>query len=1006
MARSIPKVREGSLQQHIVEDISTDTISIGTAEWYTWLEQHCSFTFETPRTTFTARKELRPGGWYWYAYRRRQGKLHSAYLGKSAELTHQRLNIVAEALGRAGEPLEGEADRLQRVSGDQALQVHHAPIIAFPMPSTGAELLREPVPKHTLPVQLTPLIGREPDAASAVALLRRPEVRLLTMIGTAGIGKTRLALQVATDLLHDFMDGISFVALAPIRDPDLVLPTIAQVLGLKENGGKPVADRLKAYLHGKHFLLVLDNFEHVITAAPPLIELLSAAPKLKLLVTSREVLHLRAERQFSVPPLALPNLKGLPEVDSLAGYAAVALFLERAQAIRPDFQLTAANAHAIAEICVRLDGLPLAIELAAARIKHLSPQALLARLDKRLQVLVGGARDLPERQQTLRATIEWSYNLLNAAEQRLFRQLSVFTGGCTIGAIEAINTALGDEAEEVLDGVASLMDKSLLQQSKQEDEEPRLVMLETIREYGLEALEVSGEMEATRQAHALYYLQLSEQAEPDLRGPQQAELLERLEREHDNLRASMQWSLESGKAGHSMETALRLGGTLTLLRLWMVRGPLSEGRSFLKRALASSEGTTVSVRAKALEVSANLASLQDDNDRAKALFEGSLALYRELEDKRGMAASLFWLGRIASRRNDLARAHVLISEALTLQREVGDKEGTAWSLFGLAALASVQGEYANARALYEEGVSMHRQLGNKHGVAWSLFRMAEVIFVSQGDPAKVHALLEEGLAFFRELGDKDGYASSFQVLGRLALIQGDAAVARSSLEESARIYRELGHRQDTAESLSLLARVEALLGDHTRAHTLSEESLALAREVGEGSTIAFTMEGLAGVLLAQENPRWAARLLSAAESLRMANGTPLPPVELADYERLVATARTQLGQATFANAWAQGRIMTVEQALASPGPLAVPEEVASLAQPTSTKTLPTYPAGLTAREVEVLRLVASGLTDAQVAVQLVISPRTVNTHLTSIYNKLDVDSRTAAARFAMEYRLI
>jgi predicted ATPase/DNA-binding CsgD family transcriptional regulator/tRNA A-37 threonylcarbamoyl transferase component Bud32 len=858
--------------------------------------------------------------------------------------------------------------------------------------------------KHHLPAYLTPLLGRGQEIGATCDLLRREEVRLLALTGPGGIGKTRLAVQLATELLADFVDGAYFVSLAPLSDFELVIPAIAQTLEVKESGALPLMDILKAFLKDKYLLLVIDNFEQLLPASPQLADLLTSCPHLKLLVTSRAALHLQGEHEFLVPPLAVPDLTHLPEQEVLSQYAAVALFLQHAQAVKPAFNLTIINARPIAEICARLDGLPLAIELAAARIKLLPPLALLARLSQRLAVLTSGAKDAPVRQQTLRNTIAWSYDLLDATEQRLFRRLSVFVGGCTLEAVEAVCTAPGDRsrARAVLDGVSSLIDKSLLQpieQAEEKGEEPRFVVLETIREYGLEALEVSGEMEAIRQAHALYYLRLAEQGEPELRGPQQAVWLERLEWEHDNLRAAMQWSLERGEAGHSMETALRLGGTLALLRLWLVRGPLSEGRSFLERALARSEGAAVTVRAKALEAAANLASFQDDTDRAKALFEGSLALYRELEDKRGMAASLFWLGEIASRKNDLTRAHVLISEGLTLQREVGDKEGTAWSLFGLAALASVQGEYANAHALYEEGLSIHRQLGNKHGVEWSLFRLAEVIFVSQGDQTKVHALLEEGLAFFRELGDKDGFASSCQLRGRLALSQGDAAAARSSLEESARIYRELGHRLNTAESLSLLARVEARLGAHARAHAHSEESLALAREVGKGSTIAFTMEGLAGVVLAQGDPSWAARLLSAAESLRMANGTPLPPVERADYERLVATARTLLGQATFATAWAEGRTMTLEQALASSGPVAVPDEVASPAQPI-------YPAGLTAREVEVLRLVAQGLTDAQVAEQLIISPRTVNWHLTSIYSKIGVSSRSAATRYAIEQKLL
>ena len=875
-------------------------------------------------------------------------------------------------------------------------------ISVFPSRKPGGPV---PPPRQNLPTYLTLLIGREQTVQAGCALLRRAEVRLVTLTGAGGVGKTRLGLQIATELPDDFADGVCFVSLAPISDPDLVMPTIAQALDLKEVAGQSLPDLLHVFLRDKHLLLLLDNFEQVVAAAPKLSDLLVACPDVKILVTSRAVLHVQGEHEYPVPPLAIPDLKQLPELEALAHYAAVALFLRRAQAIQPSFRLTRNNARAVAEICARLDGLPLAIELAAARVKLLPPQALLARLAHRLQVLTSGTRDVPERHRTLRNTIQWSYDLLNAAEQQLFRRLSVFVGGCTLEAVEAVCTMPGDDdgAGMVMDGVASLIDKSLVQQTEQEGDEPRLVLLETIRD-GLEALVESGEAEFTRLAHAEYYLVLAEEAEQELDGPKQAMWLERLEREHDNLRAVMRWSLERGEAGHSMETALRLGGTLALLRLWLVRGYLSEGRSFLERALARSEGVAVSIRAKALEAAANLASLQDDTDRAEALFESSLALYRELGDRRGMAASLFWLGGIAGQRNDLARAHGLIGEALTLQRQVGDKEGTAWSLFGMAALACEQGEYATARALYEEGLSMHRQLGNKHGIAWSIFRLAEVLFVSQGDPAKVHTLIEEGLAFFRELGDKDGFASSFLLWGRLALSQDDAAAAGSLLEESVQIYKELGHRQNTAESLSLLARVEARLGAHTRAHTLSEESVALAREVGDKLTIAFTMEGLANVVLVQGDPRRAARLLSAAESLRIVNGTPISPVERADYNHLVATARIQLGQAAFATAWAEGRTMTLERALTAPGP--VPVEDVSASQSTNAKTLPTYPGGLTTREVEVLRLVAQGLTDAQIAQRLVISPRTVNWHLTSIYSKLQVSSRSAATRYAIEHTLV
>src|SRR5438876_2074851 len=400
-------------------------------------------------------------------------------------------------------------------------------------------LQREQAPPHTLPAQLTPLIGREQEVAAACTLLRRPEVRLVTLTGTGGIGKTRLALQVATDLLADFADGVCFVSLAPVSDADLVVATIAQTLGLKDTGGQPPLVLLKASLSEKRPLLLLDNFEQVAAAAPQLSELLGACPHLKILVTSRAVLHIRGEHEFAVPPLALPDLTQLPESETLAQVAAVALFLQRARATKPDLQLTSTNASAIAQICVQLDGLPLAIELAAARSKILPPQALLARLGQRLAVLTSGAQDAPARQQTLRNTIAWSYNLLDAKAQQLFRRLSIFVGGCTLQAVEALCTSLeeGRGAEWTLDAVASLLDKSLLQQTEQEGEEPRLMMLETIREYGLECLTSSGEVEITRQAHAAYYLALAQEARTAWYGPQQQARCDRVEQAQGNVRA-------------------------------------------------------------------------------------------------------------------------------------------------------------------------------------------------------------------------------------------------------------------------------------------------------------------------------------------------------------------------------------------------------------------------------------------------------------------------------------
>jgi predicted ATPase/DNA-binding CsgD family transcriptional regulator len=855
---------------------------------------------------------------------------------------------------------------------------------------------------HNLPEQLTPLIGRAQEIQAVCTLLRQPGVRLVTLAGTGGVGKTRLGLQVASDLLIDFADGVSFVPLAPISTSELVVAAIAQTLGVKESGERSLFDLLKAHLQDKHLLLLLDNFEQVVQAAPQLAELITLCPHLKLLVTSRAVLHIRGEHEFPVPPLALPNLAHLPESETLLQYAAVALFLQCAKAARPDFQVTPANTRVIAEICVHLDGLPLAIELAAARIKLLPPQALLTRLGHRLQVLTSGARDAPIRQQTLRNTLAWSYDLLDAEEQRLFRRLSVFVRGCTLEAVEGLYTALGKMPADVLDGVASLMDKSLLRPVGQEGEESRLLMLATIREYALEALAASGEMESTRRAHASYCLALAERAELELGGSQQAAWLGQLEREHDNLRAALRWSLEqAGDEGamedeRSMEIALRFGGALQ--EFWRVHGHISEGRTFLERALAASEGIAAPVRAKALIAAATLAFNQSDYDCTEMLCQESLALYRELEDQPGIAHSVYFLGNVAWTRGDTPTARSLLAEALALARATDDEERAAYSLFSLGLVASSQGEYARARALFEESLAIHRQLENKRGIAHTLSQLAQVLLVSQSDQASAPSLLDECLVRSQEIGFKEGIAASFWLSGQVALSQGELATARSLVEKSVALYKEMGHRYGTAESLSALGKVLASSGDYAAAYARYEESLAISGEMGEKWVIAACLVGLGEVVAAQQKLAWAAQLWGAAEAVRDAIGIPIPPVELADYERSLLAVRVHLGERARAAAWAQGRSMTPQQALTAQGQKPIP---------ISTKAVspPNYPAGLTEREVEVLRLVAAGLTDLQVAEKLVLSPRTVHTHISSIYSKLGITSRSAATRYAIEHHL-
>jgi predicted ATPase len=772
-----------------------------------------------------------------------------------------------------------------------------------PMVASEYVAAAPPAPKHNLPAHLTPLIGREQETAAACALLRRPEVRLLTLTGTGGVGKTRLALQVATDLLEDFPDGVYFVALAPISDPDLVIPTIAQTFNLKETGAQSLLDLFKAFLRVKHLLLLLDNFEQILPTAPLLTDLLAACPELKLLVTSRATLHIQGEHAFPVPPLAVPDLKELPEQDALSQYAAVALFLQRAQAAKPTFQMTAATTRPIAEICTRLDGLPLAIELAVARIKLFPPPVLLARLGQRLAVLTDGARDAPTRQQTLRDTIAWSYHLLDAQEQRLFRLLSVFVGGCTLEAAESLSAALGDAMSLVLDGAASLIDKSLLLQAAQEEEEPRLMMLETIREYALEALIANEELEVTREAHVHYYLILAEKAEPELVGSQQVEWLNRLEREHDNLRAALSWLLEESEINHSKrEMALRLAGAL--LKFWDVRGHWSEGWDFLERALAGSTDVAAQVQVKALKAAGFLAYLRRDTDRAEALYQECLERCRDLGDTAGMALSLRLLGGIAWTRHNFVMAFSLTEDALALFRKVGDKEGIGLATFNLAVMLSHQGEYVRAFSFYEESLVLFREVGDKEDIAPALFGLAEVLFYTQGEPTTVRALLDEGLALSREMGHKDGMSWSLTLLAEVFLQQDDVDKARSLLEESLELGREIGKKENIAWSLSVLGRVAAYDKDYRTAYALYKESLAIGSEVDHNMDIPAFLMGLAEVVAVQGEPAWAAKFWGAAESLREARGTPIPPVYRGAYERSVVTARAQLGEKAFAAAWA------------------------------------------------------------------------------------------------------
>lgn len=831
-------------------------------------------------------------------------------------------------------------------------------------PSAGRPS-EEPVDRtrHNLPAPMTSFVGREREMVEAKRLL--PMTRLLTLAGAGGSGKTRLSLEIARDLTGLYPDGVWFVDLAPLSEGDLVAQEVAATLEVTERPGEPPVKTLADTLRDKEQLLVLDNCEHLIDAAARLADaLLHSCPRLRVLATSREPLGIQGEVVWQVKPLSLPD--GGASVQSLMHYEAVRLFVDRARLRLPEFELTKGNAGAVARVCRKLDGIPLAIELATARMGALAVEQVAQRLEVSLDVLRGGSRTASARQQTLKATLDWSHKLLGQSERTLFRRLSVFAGGWTVEAAEAVCSGDNIEREDVLDLVGTMVDKSLVVAGATTGEALRYRMLEPVRQYAREKLEESTEAEEVMSRHAAFFLSLAEEAEPELSGPQQRLWVEQLDGEHDNLREALSWVLESGEA----DLGLRFGGALW--RFWFTQGHLSEGRGWMEQILARGEPSPTMARVKALEGMGWLAQAQGDPNLVKATYEGMLELSRELGDLGNVATALNALGGQAMQRGDHEKARELLEENLSVLRDL-EEEGNA------------------ATPLKKFHV---------------LYLLAYMKLNEENDPTRAAALWEDGLALARQIGDVLRIGMTLCSLGYAALLQGDFERARALCEETLAFAHELGSAvvEIIPETLVNLGLASLGLGDHERASASFEEALTMSKSAGRKPTIINILEAMASLSGALGEASRTARLWGAAEAARELTDIALPPGDRALHEPYLADARLRLGEAAWEEALSEGRAMTTDQATdyafskeqAVPTTVPVPQKPPAY-QPTDE---------LTRREREVAALVADGLTNRQVSTRLGISERTAGNHVARILRKLGLSSRAQIATWATERHLL